>query len=117
MVVVAWWCHATTRKMRGAADAMPRRGAFSATQIATRHASKPVMLGVAVASASRDLPVLAPHDLTRRMFEAVDAAAGGQAGGAGGRTTYDALLAADAAWERMRTAPVRSCEEVVPSLA
>jgi uncharacterized protein YecT (DUF1311 family) len=43
------------------------------------------------------------------MFEAVDArAAGGQAqaGGAGGRTTYQALLAADQAWSSLRNMEV-----------
>jgi hypothetical protein len=63
------------------------------------------------ASASASLVVSEPN-LTRRMFEAVDAAAaaaagGGQAGGAGGRTTLQALLAADQAWHQMRHMQVR----------
>lgn len=52
--------------------------------------------------------MLAEPSLTRRMFEAVDArqSAGGQAGGAGGRTTYQALLAADQAWQNIRNMQV-----------
>lgn len=53
--------------------------------------------------------VLAEHDLTRRMFERVDArtASSRQAGGAGGSTTYQALLAADQAWSNLRNMKVK----------
>lgn len=52
--------------------------------------------------------VLADHDLTRRIFEQVDAltANSTQAGGAGGRTSYQALLAADQAWSSIRNMQV-----------
>ncbi|GBF87530.1 glycine D-amino acid oxidase [Raphidocelis subcapitata] len=46
-----------------------------------------------------------------RFFDAVDASQP-QAGGAGGRTTYDALLAADAAWRAVRSA--RPGDEAAP---
>lgn len=58
-----------------------------------------------------DSLVVAEPNLTRVMFEAVDArAAGGQAqaGGAGGRTTFQALLAADQAWSNLRNMEVRT---------
>ncbi len=47
-------------------------------------------------------------NMTRTILERVDAlqAATGQAGGAGGRTTYSAFKATDDAWLRLRTMPV-----------
>lgn len=60
-------------------------------------------------TARSDGLVVAEPNLTRIMFEAVDArAAAGQAqaGGAGGRTTYQALLAADQAWSNLRNMEV-----------
>jgi hypothetical protein len=62
-------------------------------------------------TAKADSLVVAEPNLTRIMFEAVDArAASGQAqaGGAGGRTTYQALLAADQAWSNLRNMEVGS---------
>jgi hypothetical protein len=54
--------------------------------------------------------VLAAPSLTRRMFESVDARVSGQAGGAGGRTTLQALQAADQAWYNLRHMEVRLTE-------
>jgi hypothetical protein len=58
--------------------------------------------------------VLAEPSLTRVQFDKVDAAAAAsrpqqQAGGAGGRTTYQALQAADRAFYEMRHMAVRVC--------
>lgn len=47
--------------------------------------------------------MLAEPNLTRRMFDAVDARGrAAQAGGAGGATSLQALLAADQAWYNIR---------------
>jgi hypothetical protein len=54
------------------------------------------------ASSSSSSMVLAEPSLTRRMFESVDARVSSQAGGAGGRTTLQALQAADQAWYNLR---------------
>jgi hypothetical protein len=68
--------------------------------------------GASSSTAKADSLMVAEPNLTRIMFEAVDArAAGGQAqaGGAGGRTTYQALLAADQAWSNLRNMEVGNC--------
>lgn len=63
----------------------------------------------ATAGSSSSSLVVAEPSLTRRMFDAVDVRVSGssQAGGAGGRTTYQALLAADQAWYNMRNMQVQ----------
>jgi hypothetical protein len=68
--------------------------------------------GASSSTAKADSLVAAEPNLTRIMFEAVDARAAGaqaQAGGAGGRTTYQALLAADQAWSNLRNMEVGNC--------
>jgi hypothetical protein len=76
---------------------------------ATRSSSRLEANAANSSSSSSSSLLLAEPSLTRRMFEAVDArqSAGGQAGGAGGRTTYQALLAADQAWSNIRNMQVR----------
>jgi hypothetical protein len=46
------------------------------------------------------------------MFDKVDSKAqkGGQAGGAGGRTTYQALCAADQAWSNLKNMQARQLQ-------
>lgn len=54
--------------------------------------------------------MLSEPNLTRRMFDRVDAATAsgraGQAGGAGARTTLQAFIAAEQAWEKLRNMQV-----------
>eukprot|EP00775_Hariotina_reticulata_P005254 gene5254-5489_t len=58
----------------------------------------------ATSGASSTELVIAEPSLTRLMFDKVDSKGqkGGQAGGAGGRTTYQALCAADQAWSNLK---------------
>ena len=56
-------------------------------------------------------------DLTRDILGRVDSLTrkGDQAGGAGGRTTYDAFLAAEQAWTQLRNMPAspEPCENPI----
>ncbi|GAX73571.1 hypothetical protein CEUSTIGMA_g1022.t1 [Chlamydomonas eustigma] len=66
---------------------------------------------VALGSSARSLQATnlnADQDLTKSIMERVDAlqSSQGQAGGAGGRTTYQAFKEADRAWSRLRNLPV-----------
>ncbi|KAF8071129.1 sirt2 [Scenedesmus sp. PABB004] len=98
-------CRSGARPVGRSASAAPARPPGLALPWLARRRGQP--LATPPAAATDGAPaslVLAGHDLTRTIFDAVDArGAAKQAGGAGGRTTFEGLLAADQAWSALRT--------------